>query len=368
MAKSEAASLVSEFNIKDYADLDYIREDQIEDVIRLYQEVYNVDPRHILTQRNYPYPEVFDPEWVRRTAFHPDTIWKLVTDVRTGQVIGSGTVQLDRANQRAYVRGIMIHPQYQGFKLGGYILVNAFKELIRDYRDMIKIFWTENRTAHVKSQKMAEASGMYPVALLPLKDYFLSQRETDILYVLYSMNIFRQRRAELRLIPEILPTFEVIRKQFRLDSVEPEPSIDISNSNGYQVTYHSVCDKYYYKYYTFKINGTYLKFMVNPRTQAAEKMHFPQEIAPSILKRLLRYALRVVSPFYIECYISAYEPAIQQVFIDLGFQATGYIPAWETIDGHREDRILMSRVQAYPRLTDLKLTPRGVKLAKLFLT
>ena len=147
---------VPKFNVKEYANITDYQGYEAEDISNLYCKTYNIKPCDILTQVSYPYPESLDPEWIHETAQDKDVIWKVVTDTLANRVIGSGTVLLNRANQRAYVRGVMIDPDYQGFGLGGYILVNAFKEIINNHRDAVKIFWTESRTAHNKSQKIAD--------------------------------------------------------------------------------------------------------------------------------------------------------------------------------------------------------------------
>jgi hypothetical protein len=292
-----------------------------------------------------------------------------VTDTLTDKVIGSGTVLLNIANQRAYVRGVMIDPTYQGYGLGGYILVNAFREIIKDYRDSVKIFWTESRTAHNKSQKIAEASGLRPVGLLPNKDIFLEKRESDLLMVLYSMNTLKNRRPNPQLIPEVMPIYNVIGQQFRLESVEPVTDICHINANGYQVRAFIVTDKYDYCYCTFQANGQDLKFMINPRVQVAEQLWFSPGMDPKTLKTLLQSALQALYPhiFYMESYVSAFQPAIQQVFVDLGFQPTGYIPGWDLINGQREDAIIMTRVKELPSLSSVICTKRSEKITQIFL-
>ncbi|MHA1360649.1 MAG: GNAT family N-acetyltransferase, partial [Candidatus Helarchaeota archaeon] len=313
-------------------------------------------------------PESFDPDWIHSTATNPEAIWKVVIDTLTGKIIGSGTILLTPSNHRAYIRGVMIDPDYQGCGLGGFIMVNAFKEIITDYRGLVKIFSVEGRTAHDKSQKMAEASGMRPVAVFPNKDYFLEQRESDVLFVLYAMNTLKERRAEPVLIPEAAPIYDVVGRQFRLEPprIVPQPPIP---TNEYQVKGHIIHDKYLYCYATYEATGKHLKFLINPRTQVAEKMWYTPDIDATILKTLVRFAILSLRPnlYYMECNVSAYNPEHQQAFVDLGFQPVGYIPGWEVQNGRREDKVIMAWVQEHPALGKLTLTRRAGKIAKLFL-
>ncbi len=367
MAKTELCE-VPVFNLKEHAKIDDYHGYEAEGIIRLYRETYQISAADFIHQRSYPYPETLDPEWVDATAKHPDTIWKVVTDTLTGRVIGSGIVLLNRENQRAYVRGVMIDPKYQGCGLGGYILVNAFREIIQSCQGQIKIFWTESRTAHNKSQKIAEDSGLRPVGLLPNKDFFLEKRESDLLMVLYSMNTLKNRRPDPQLIREVLPIFEVMRQQYRLDPVVAVSS-PIITANGYEVKGYITTDRYDYCYCTYRANNKELKFLINPRTQVAENTSFSPDIDAITLKTLLRNVRLSLNPHlsYMECYVSAFRPDLQQVFVDLGFQPTGYIPGWDLIGEKREDAIVMTWTRQMPALTDIHLTERGMKIANLFL-
>ncbi len=367
-----------EFNLKEHAIItDYYKVFQdyherslamAEDIADLYTRTYKVTG-NVLTQRSYPYPESFDPEWIHDVATSGEAIWKVVFDSLTNKVIGSGTILLTRPDHRAYIRGVMIHPNYQGCGLGGFIMVNAFKEIINDYRDQVKIFSVEGRTAHNKSQKMAEASGMRPAALFPNKDFFLEKRESDVLFVLYAMNTLKTRRKDVELVPAAMPIFDVIGHSFRLEPATTTSASKIM-TNGYQVKGKIINDKYLYCYATYEAAGKQLKFMLNPRTQVAEKMWFSPDIDPVTLKTLLRFAMLSLRPnlYYMECNVSAYEPPLQQAFIDLGFIPTGYLLGWEARDGKREDVVIMTWAREYPQLANLKLTRRASKIARLFLS
>jgi len=349
--------------IKQYTGL----EGEAKGLADLYRRVYNVQDENLLTQTYYPYPEVFDPEWIDRTG--KKHVLQLVRDTFTKQVIGAGTVLLDFHNQRGYVRGVMIDPTYQGKGLANYILVNAYRDVIAQYRDELKIFWTENRTAHAKSQKISELSGMNPVALLPNKDFFHQKRESDLLYILYSMNTLKTRRPEPTLIPEVMPIFERVCKRLRLDDAVPTV-VPRTRSNGYEVKGSITDDKYNYHYCSFRACGKELKFEVNPRTQVAEKTWFSPDIDATTLRTLLKVARAAMHPtlYYMECYVSAFKPDQQQVFVDEGFKPTGYIPGWDVVDGRREDVVLMSWVQDWPALDSLALTRKAAKIARLFLS
>ena len=182
-------------------------------------------------------------------------------------------------------------------------------------------------------------------------------------------NTLKNRRPEPTLIPEVLPIYKVISQQFRLEEAIPT-KIAPTPSNGYAVKGTFTTDKYLYQYFTFRAHGMELKLMVNPRTQVAENLWFTPGIDPVTLGTLLRVAFDSLRPnlFYMECYVSAFAPEIQRVFVDCGFQATGYIPGWNMVDGKREDTIIFSWVKDFPLLSSLKLTRRATKIAKVFLS
>jgi RimJ/RimL family protein N-acetyltransferase len=355
-----------EFNIMDFIRIDNYQ-GEAEAIAKLYCKTYNIKAENMLTQLSYPYPEALDPAWINDKARSRNVIWKVVTDTRYDSVVGSGTVLLDRENQRAYVRGVMIDPEYQKYKIGSKVLVNTFREIIQNYRDVIKIFWSESRTAHSGSQKIAEDSGFFPVGFLPNKDIFLEKRESDLLLVLYAMNALKMRRRNPQIIPEVLPVYEVIAKQYRLEPIVPVVVPPI-HRNGHQVKPYCKVDRYGYHHHIFCAYGEKLKLKVNPRTQVAEEASFSPDIEPVILNALVGKALASLGHlYYVEFYASAYRPAIQRVFADLGFKATGYIPGWDLVDGQREDAIIMSRVKEYPPLSNMDLTDKSKRLVNAVL-
>lgn len=370
MAKIETqydVNKTSEFYVNDFIRIDNYQ-GEAEGIAQLYCKTYNIIDGNTLTQLSYPYPEALDPIWIDTKARSRNVVWKVVTDTRYDTVVGSGTVLLNRKNQRAYVRGVMIDPTYQEYGIGSKVLVNTFREIIQNYRDVIKIFWNESRTAHVKSQKIAEDSGFRPVGLLPNKDIFMEKRESDLLMVLYSMNALKKRRLDPKLIPEVLPIYNVIAKQFRLESVMPVYIPPIP-ANGHQIKGLFWMDQYDYHYCVFHAPGADLEFKINPRTRVAEEAHFSPHMDSITVKALLNMALESLRPmlYYIEVYASAYEPEVQRILVDLGFTATGYIPGWELINGQREDRIIFSWVRDLPVLTAMDLTPKAKEIVKLFI-
>lgn len=358
MANYEA-SIAPKFDIMNFIRIDNYR-DEAKEIAELYCKTYNITSLNALTQLSYPYPEALDPEWIHKKGSSRNVVWKVVTDMRNGAVVGSGTVMLNRENQRAYVRGVMIDPDYQKYRIGSKVLVNTFREIIQTYRDVIKIFWNESRTAHSGSQKIAEDSGFRPVGLLPNKDIFLEKRESDLLMVLYAMNALKTRRPDPQLIPEVLPIYNAIVKRFRLNPVTPIHLPKIV-SNNVQVKGNIQMDKYLYGHCVYRADGEELSFKINPRTHVAEETCFSRDTDPKTLKTLVKMALDSLQPilYYLEFYVSAYDPPVQRVFADLGFQATGYIPGWEFVDGAREDRIIFSWVKESPALATMELTPRA---------
>ena len=358
----EGARQVPGLSFKDFIKIsDY--DGEADGVAALYRKTYNIKSDDTLAQLDYPYPEALDPRWINRKARGRNAVWKVVTDTRYDTVVGSGTVLLTRKDQRAYVRSVMIDPEYQKLKLGRDVLVNTFQDIMQKYRDVIKLFWSESRTAHSGSQKIAEDSGFKPVGFLPNKDIFLGKRESDLLLVLYAMNALKSRRPDPQLIPEVVPIYKAVAEQFRLPPVVPviAPTID---KNGYQVRGYIESDRYNYLHCRYHVAGRILKLKVNPRTQVAEEASFARTIDPVILKALVSAALDSLSPalYYMEFYVSAYRPVLQRVFADLGFHATGYIPGWDWVRGQREDAIIMSRVREYPSMASMDLTDRSKDL------
>lgn len=340
---------------------------EAEDIAQLYHKTYHIPPGNALTQLSYPYPEALDPIWIdAQGRDRKHTIWKVVKNTLDGHVIGSVTIQLDRENKRGYVRGMMIDPAYQGMGVGRVAYPHAFGDIMgtKANREVIKIFWTENRTAHQGSQRISEALNFYPLGLLPNKDIFQGKRESDLLYALYSMNTLKRRRPDPQLIQEVLPIYDAVAGQFRLGPVQSVTVAPIPQKVEEQVHGTVIPDEYEYGRCTFWLGGETLTMKLNPRTCVAEELVFSPEINPSTLKTLIKFAIKTLDPilYYIECYVSAYQPQLQQVLADLGFTATGYAPSWNVVHDLREDAVHFSWVREPPSRTAMNLTQRAARI------
>ncbi|NVM55756.1 MAG: hypothetical protein HWN66_18800, partial [Candidatus Helarchaeota archaeon] len=69
------------FNIEESARIDEYQGQvgEAESLANLYKKTYNVHGDY-LNQLRYPYPEVFDPEWIHITASDRNVVWKVVRD------------------------------------------------------------------------------------------------------------------------------------------------------------------------------------------------------------------------------------------------------------------------------------------------
>lgn len=307
------------------------------ELMELYDVVY---------EGSYPYDEVRDLNWISEQMQVPENVQLTVVDRQTGRVAGASLFQLDLGQRTVYARGIMIHPDFAGYGCGSFLLGHAYQALIHDLNNWVHIYYTENRTAHIKSQKLGENAGMKPLGLLINKDLFFHERETDVLMGLFSRPVFEQRRKFPQVIEPYFPIWEVIRKFYHLEHVDPINRVALEDPVKLNRPLNCHFGRHGYLHVTIPgmTARSYLKFKVNKTTKAAEETKF-QVSSPGEFRALLESALNFLKKEgieYFEVYVPAWHPEYQVAAHELGLVASGYFPGYRLANGERIDHLVLT--------------------------
>jgi hypothetical protein len=92
-----------------------------------------------------------------------------------------------------------------------------------------------------------------------------------------------------------------------------------------------------YGYETYKLwfcnSDSYIKFLYTPTVQNIEKISYNVSNVEELF--VLVYEFKKIATDlkarYYECFVSAYEPTHQKIFLNAGFVPRGYIPCWKYI-------------------------------------
>ncbi|MFX1375192.1 MAG: DUF998 domain-containing protein [Promethearchaeota archaeon] len=321
------------------------RPDDAKEITEIYKDLY---------ENTYPYKEMEDEYEVRRMIEDPCVQWVIYQDP-SYNIAGCITFVLDFDNRRGYIRGFMLKKKYQGYIDITKAMIGSMLAMLHKYKDLIYIWYVENRTAHAKSQYSMWVCGIAPIGIYPNKDIFLGQIESDLMQILYDEGALRKYRCKS--IPEIIPQVDVCflysDNRYKLGSYKTvNPVIKLNkmklNRIRKKLQKKVVRDKFGYKTITLMLedSNSYFEFLYTPQVQNFEKTHYCVDNLEELYvftQEFLHYK-KEFKVRYCEVFISAYSPEHQQIFYNAGFLPRGYIPSWDYCDNEDcfKDSILFS--------------------------
>ncbi|NMC06536.1 MAG: GNAT family N-acetyltransferase, partial [Candidatus Lokiarchaeota archaeon] len=294
----------------------------------IYHEVY---------QGTYTYKEYTDQHYLAKDMTSGHANWYVIQDAEQhDEIAGCVSATVDVDHWRAYSRGMMMRPAWQGKGGASKLFGEAFQDLLRCFKGNIRFLWSETRADSPKPQAVCEAIGLQPLGILPGKDVFFGRRETPVLMAIYSSSAWKSREARIALVPELVPVYEAIRamhRPMRKDEVTVAAGVAIGKSRcqpAVDVAPFAKQFGYTTCIFTCEKTGESLSINVNAQCMNAEGMELHCAKA-STARALLAFALgylRGKGVRYVEGYCPASKPALQEAFLSAGYRPFGYVPAW----------------------------------------
>jgi len=313
---------------QDWANLRHAHANDVAAIQNIYHEVY---------KGTYTYHEYTDATYLKKDIASEHSGWYVVEDAtRDHEIAGCVSATVDLAHERAYSRGMMMRPGWQGRGGASRLFGDAFADFMRTFAGKVRFLWAETRATSIKPQTVCETIGLNPVGILPGKDIFFHQRETPVLMAVYASSAWTTRDSRINLIPELLPLHDHVATMFRsmkkddvstaegaiAEAIRCKPIVDVSSFDkkyGY-TTYSFTCEK----------TGESISINVNHQCMNGEGMDIHCSM-PSTARALLALALGYLQGIgvqYVEGYCPANRPGLQAAFLAAGFVPFGYVPAW----------------------------------------
>jgi RimJ/RimL family protein N-acetyltransferase len=263
--------------------------------------------------------------------------WYVVEDATRGrEIAGCVSATVDHVNGRAYSRGMMVRPGWQGKGGASRLFGEAFQDFMVAHAGKVRLVWAETRATSIKPQSVCEAIGLQPVGILPSKDVFFNKRETPVIMAIYASNAWASRDPRITLIPELQPLHDLVATMFRpmkKDAVQViEPAAPGKARCKAVVNIEPYEKKYGYTTYIFTCEktGEAISINVNHQCMNAEGLEVHCSSAGTT-RLLLSFALgylRAKGVAYVEGYCPATRPDMQEAFLAAGLVPFGYVPAW----------------------------------------
>ncbi len=343
------------------------RPEDAEKIIEIYKELYD---------GTYPYKEMEDVHEVRKMIEDPKVQWIIYQDP-SENIAGCITFVLDFENKRGYIRGFMLRKKYQGHIDITKAMISSMLGMLHKYKNVIYVWYVENRTAHAKSQYSMYVCGISPIGFYPNKDIFCGEVESDIMQILYDEKALTSLRSREipQLIPQVEPCFQFSCERYGLESLvikDSKMSLDRKLVKALKKSiYGDVSkDSFGYETFTFRFHGSdsFFQFLYTPQVKNFEKVKYKVESREELhvfAKEFLK-CKKELSVRYCEVFVSAYNRDHQQIFWDVGFKPRGYIPSWEysNTESMFKDSILFSIFDG--KISgDIQLIDQGYKLIEM---
>jgi len=327
------------------------------DAIReLYQDVYG---------DTYTLPLIREPERTLQTIKDPDHLW-LVAEHRK-RLIGSVLFAFDRTEHIGKVFAAVIRSEYRGHDLTQHAIAAGLDSLLQE-ASPLEIFYATTRTVTPAPARLVSRLGFVSCGVFP-NVHKVTTPETHGLHIRFRPSALLQRQRNPRLIPEVVPFFEIAKETLGLDdSPKIESSAAVQPSGAL---------------YSFVIEQDELKVLQVYRKRLEEKSlrwsFFPFH-EPNVLCHTPDHAYEVFIQFhrtdgygvilgikgqppdmsvfldqlcgtahqlglaYIELLVSAFDPAKQSQALAARFLPCAYFPAMKvTTGGFRMDYLVFSR-------------------------
>jgi len=301
------------------------------DISQIFKEVY---------LETYSYKELEDENEIHRMIIDPNFYW-IVFKINSTMIIGCIGFQVDLDNKSGSFHGLVFKKKYQGLTGLVDLLIACLYSILKIYEKKVLVWSCEIRSAHTKSQYSARVLNLQPIAFLPNKDFFFNREESEILYVLYDEDVLTQYRSpEIPVIPhQVLNSYAYSLKKYHIGN----PIIDNSSNLNFNKKEIDKIKKRFFsraekdKYgnesvsFSLKDSPSNLRFFYNSsisniehttyQASSKEELYvFLEELMNFIKKNNIRYC---------ECFVSAYSSVCQSIFLNVGFEAFGYIPAFK---------------------------------------
>jgi RimJ/RimL family protein N-acetyltransferase len=324
----------------------------------LYAEVYG---------GNYSIPIVTDKDKMRRAIEDNDYYW-LVAECE-GRVVGSLVYALDLRYRNSKAFGAVVSKEFRKLDLA-YTMMKLVLDDITTNKDLVDLVYATTRTANYAPQKLTESLGFIKLGIFPNSNR-LQDNETHCLTGYFTAGALQRRRQRPRIIPEIEPFFEIVRRQVNFEKAQIKDVKGPYSDHKQKIPllhFEAITAPEFVKNRWRKtkpgsfFNHIFMPFhepnliLITPDQGTEVYLTFNQkdkysvvvggvtnEKSFAVVLESIAQKVNQMEMTYVEVIIDAYSPAIQRDALDARFIPTAYFPCGKRMGGKRYDCIVFSR-------------------------
>ncbi len=338
-----------------------IRLARVQDMRRiqmLYAEVYGT---------TYSVPIVTDKERMRRAIADDDYYW-LVAECQE-RIVGSLVYAVDLFYRNSKAFGAVVSQEFRKLDLA-YTMMKLVLDDITGPKDLVDLVYATTRTANHAPQKLTESLGFVKLGIFP-NTHKVQDNETHCLTAYLTERALQRRRRTPVLIPEIVPFYDIVRGQVKLE--EPKVSDVKRDYSDHKVripllNFEAITAPEFIKHRwkETKSNSFFERIfmpfhepnliLITPDQGTEVYLTYSRKDKYSVIVGgltgeksfavVLESVARKVSELdmsYLEVIIDAYSPELQRDALDARFIPSAYFPCAKRMDDKRYDCVVFSR-------------------------
>ncbi|MBI4657165.1 MAG: GNAT family N-acetyltransferase [Elusimicrobia bacterium] len=337
-----------------------IRTAKVSDIRRiqvLYTEVYGA---------SYSISIVTDREKAKHAIESDDYYW-LVVECE-GKIIGSLVYALDLPHRISKAFGAVVSQEFRKHDLA-YMMMKLVLDDITIERKLVDMVYATTRTTSHAPQRLTESLGFVKLGIFP-NTHKVHENETHCLTAYFTKEALEMRKKEPVLIPELLPFYNIVKKQMNIEkeAVAESGKIPAVAGTAQSINFETITAPHFIKnrYKKIKNTGffqhTYMPFhepnlvFITPDQSTEVYLHYnskdkysvvvggiTSEKNAGVVLESIAAKLNEMNMAYIEVILEAYFPELQRQALSAKFIPSGYFPAIKKAGDKRLDCVVFSR-------------------------
>lgn len=321
----------------------------------LYAEVYG---------GNYSVPLIVD-ENKMRFAIDNDFYYWLVAEC-DGRIIASLIYAIDYENRISKAFGAVVSKEYRKHNLA-YLMMKYILDAITHDKKWVDLVYATTRTANYAPQRLTESLGFLKLGIFP-NTHKVFENETHCLWAYYTESALRGRKARPVLLEKILPFYDLVRNQVKLDAPAVKDFKGKSSGDRLKLMDFETIDAEEFikhRFFRLKPRGffrhTFMPFhepnillvspdqkteiylSCNPRDKYSVILGGKTGEKMEVVLESLARKLNAMNMGYVELILDAYTPILQHKAMMARFVPSGYFPAAKKNGKKRLDCVVFSR-------------------------
>jgi hypothetical protein len=336
-------------------------------IVSVFRDVY---------RGSYPFREFEEESEVLKMIEDPCFNWAVFRD-GSNAIIGCIGLEVDLDNKSGILHGLVFKRKFQGITNLYKLLTASLCSVLRILKNDILSVSCELRSAHSKTQYISKIIGFLPIGFLPNKDIFFEKEESEIIVVVYYQDALEKYRSlKTAKFPfQVLKSYNYavqklgilgpfkVKNYLKLGYKEKKLSKCRKN-----FTIRAVKDKFDNELveFTYSESRSFLNFFYNKYIGNIERINYSVNSKEELfvfLEKLVAF-IQKNNVRYCDCFVSAYDALHQTIFLNAGFEAYGYIPAFKynKVENTLEDQVVFVYYKGQVDLERLQLIPETKEL------